>query len=664
MKLIYFFCLTSWISSSALAAPWALHGKLYNSRSTAGPVYVVINEGIIQEVVRAKPAGMPIVKTRHWIAPGLIDLHGHLKYNVLGLWDRAQGQFLNRFEWAGRFPPYKQAVSRAMSQIRGAAICDAVRWAELKALSAGVTTVQGVGADGACTAGFGARNIEVAGDLGEPGRRSRAATFIVEPDMVGRVYEGMLRPLMTERSLDYTQALDLIVQSAGISAWVERFNVLEERNLATGIELMLGESLGASRATGDAAPAAFERLVPRLRNHLEERLSAGAAGMVAVPQTRLAAEVEEQIVSMREWLFGGGSLKGYLLMSAAGPVRDYISNSAVIALPRLLTRYYGVTEPVRASLVASLEAGDSLGVFGHLAEGRRDDPYNRAEFQYAREMGLVREGMAFIHGTGMSAQDFERAARANVSIVWSPFSNLLLYGETTDVKTAIDAGVNVALGSDWSPTGSKNLLDEVRMARRYLDSVRARGVNDAKLVEMVMTNPARALKRDGSMGAIQANALADLVLIRKARGAKSFAKTLLATDQEAIDLVIIKGKVRWGAPALVEDALAKSGQAADAEIEAITAAGDCGFEKSYVVDDATTVASLKGRLEPKLARLDPIFSCEDAAYATRVAAFVTEEVPANLARRAELRASANLEDTWSPLGTPVALDSLGLHLHE
>jgi cytosine/adenosine deaminase-related metal-dependent hydrolase len=41
------------------------------------------------------------------------------------------------------------------------------------------------------------------------------------------------------------------------------------------------------------------------------------------------------------------------------------------------------------------------------------------------------------------------------TIVWSPLSNLLLYGKTTDVAAARTAGLTIALGSGWSPSGSK-----------------------------------------------------------------------------------------------------------------------------------------------------------------------------------------------------------------
>ena len=49
-------------------------------------------------------------------------------------------------------------------------------------------------------------------------------------------------------------------------------------------------------------------------------------------------------------------------------------------------------------------------------------------------------------------------------MVWSPMSNLLLYGGTADIAAALAAGVRIGIGSDWSPSGSKNLLGELKVA--------------------------------------------------------------------------------------------------------------------------------------------------------------------------------------------------------
>ena len=53
-------------------------------------------------------------------------------------------------------------------------------------------------------------------------------------------------------------------------------------------------------------------------------------------------------------------------------------------------------------------------------------------------------------------------------MVWSPQSNLRLYGATTLAADALRAGMPVALGADWLPSGSTSLLAELKVARREL----------------------------------------------------------------------------------------------------------------------------------------------------------------------------------------------------
>ncbi len=72
--------------------------------------------------------------------------------------------------------------------------------------------------------------------------------------------------------------------------------------------------------------------------------------------------------------------------------------------------------------------------------------------------------LAGIHCAALKPEDFTVLGQLGGAMAWSPMSNLLLYGATADVATAIAAGVRVGLGSDWSPSGSKNLLGELKVA--------------------------------------------------------------------------------------------------------------------------------------------------------------------------------------------------------
>src|SRR6266542_3585723 len=89
-------------------------------------------------------ATVPRTETNGTIYPGLIDLHNHLSYNILQLWDVPK-QFHNRGQWAG-IPEYRNNISGPMGLIgrTPGLLASVVRYVECKCLVGGVTTSQGI----------------------------------------------------------------------------------------------------------------------------------------------------------------------------------------------------------------------------------------------------------------------------------------------------------------------------------------------------------------------------------------------------------------------------------------------------------------------------------------------------------------------------------------
>jgi hypothetical protein len=77
---------------------------------------------------------------------------------------------------------------------------------------------------------------------------------------------------------------------------------------------------------------------------------------------------------------------------------------------------------------------------------------------------LLQPQFSFRHGVGLTAADLGAIATDGAGLIWSPRSNISLYGDTTRVATAVRLGVPIALGTDWIVTGSMNLLREFRCA--------------------------------------------------------------------------------------------------------------------------------------------------------------------------------------------------------
>src|SRR5262249_8572853 len=77
----------------------------------------------------------------------------------------------------------------------------------------------------------------------------------------------------------------------------------------------------------------------------------------------------------------------------------------------------------------------------------------------------ISDALAGIHCAALGDPEFEVMKANKGSMIWSPLSNLMLYGQTANISSAKQHDVPIALGSDWSPSGSKNLLHELKVAK-------------------------------------------------------------------------------------------------------------------------------------------------------------------------------------------------------
>src|SRR5439155_1506099 len=87
-------------------------------------------------------------------------------------------------------------------------------------------------------------------------------------------------------------------------------------------------------------------------------------------------------------------------------------------------------------------------------------------------------------------------------------------GHIPDVARMKERGVPIGLGSDWSPSGSKNLLGELKAAYavgRHAPDGQIFSAQD--LVRMVTCDAARILDWQDSVGSLEAGKRADLIAI-------------------------------------------------------------------------------------------------------------------------------------------------------
>ena len=187
-------------------------------------------------------------------------------------------------------------------------------------------------------------------------------------------------------------------------------------------------------------------------------------------------------------------------------------------------------------------SGEVTAFYLHLSEGARGDERSATEFQRFLDLGAATAATNIIHGTALSADDWRTVADAGCRLVWSPQSNLRLYAQTTLAGEALDAGVPVALGADWLPSGSTSLLAEMKVARREL-ARQGHPIGADALVAMVTSVAARVAGLDEHLGSLAAGRVADLVVLE--RHHEDPYENVCLADPSWVELVCIGGDITY-----------------------------------------------------------------------------------------------------------------------
>jgi 5-methylthioadenosine/S-adenosylhomocysteine deaminase len=177
-------------------------------------------------------------------------------------------------------------------------------------------------------------------------------------------------------------------------------------------------------------------------------------------------------------------------------------------------------------------------IFIHLAEGVDDK--SRAELELLKKMQLLVPQAIVIHGTALTDAQLQELHGAGAKLVWSPQSNLRLYGATTQVKRAREIGIKVGLGADWVPSGSLSTLDELRVARHNL-ALQGAPDDPKALVGMVTWDAAEISGLKGRLGDLQPGMPADLTVLERAHDDPF--ESILRSDPSSVQLVTIGGNV-------------------------------------------------------------------------------------------------------------------------
>lgn len=173
----------------------------------------------------------------------------------------------------------------------------------------------------------------------------------------------------------------------------------------------------------------------------------------------------------------------------------------------------------------------------HLEEGF--DPESQDGIPILEKLGCLDDYCVFIHCIGFSDEDIAKTAKAGASVSWCPASNMFMFNATCKIRKMLRAGINVAIGTDSTATGSVNLLAEMKFAREIYREMYGEDLPASVLFKMVTANPAKAFRMADRVGALEPGMNGD-VLVLKARKDEPYENLAVAT-MEDIEFLSVGG---------------------------------------------------------------------------------------------------------------------------
>lgn len=190
----------------------------------------------------------------------------------------------------------------------------------------------------------------------------------------------------------------------------------------------------------------------------------------------------------------------------------------------------------------------------HAAEGdiyveKVKERTGHTPIEHLHKIGALNHRMSFAHATKLTDEEIKYIAKAKASVVHCPRANSYVATGICPVKELLDAGVNVALGSDAAINNNSN---EVRgEAHAAYDKLvdrfgKADIIDYITLFKMLTINGARAMGLEKQIGTIKEGKKADLVLWRRDDlpfiPGFDYLADLIFTDSCRAHTILINGK--------------------------------------------------------------------------------------------------------------------------
>lgn len=162
-----------------------------------------------------------------------------------------------------------------------------------------------------------------------------------------------------------------------------------------------------------------------------------------------------------------------------------------------------------------------LGIVYHFCSEREDAEYIVETFgvrpaEWSRDHHALGKNVLLINGCQMTPVEISILAETGTHLVHSPVANMKMATGILPLPDVLDAGVNVALGTDGAlNNNSYDMFAEMKTTCLLHNSVRnsASAMTAETALEMATLGGARAMRREDEIGSIEPGKLADIVLV-------------------------------------------------------------------------------------------------------------------------------------------------------
>ena len=262
-----------------------------------------------------------------------------------------------------------------------------------------------------------------------------------------------------------------------------------------------------------------------------------------------------------------------LAPAAAGPALASLeARLGRLGYDPLLTRAVSPHSPYSVSpdlfrAAAALSRRDSLPLAIHLAETRGEielllsgtgefreflsqlgvlpegwSPPGLGPVQYLASLGLLPQSPLLIHCNYLDADSIARILQCRCSVVYCPRSHAFFGHDSHPVRELLDAGINVALGTDsLASNDSLSMLEEIRFLYRSRKDLKSE-----EILRMATLNGAAALDFGGTLGRLRRGFWADMTVLKLPEnvGPKYMVTQILEGAGECT-ATIVGGEVAW-----------------------------------------------------------------------------------------------------------------------